>query len=199
MLRMEATTDLEYLGTLAVLARPKAMTNHTMPMIAWMLLACSLISIGCVAEERDPVASDVTIHEVRERHAWDYVGLTEAQATEAARSNGVTFRVYQRDGQSLPLTRDLRPGRINALVIDGHVYYVRVEQRQIDNEGTTDPALLPYLGLSEADARALAATQGRTVRVVQRDDESFTVTTDYRPDRLNLVIRGGMVEAVSAG
>ena len=59
--------------------------------------------------------------------ADDYIGLTEEEALEKARNEGVTARVVERDGESLPVTMDLRFGRHNFSVRDGEVYSVEVE------------------------------------------------------------------------
>lgn len=59
--------------------------------------------------------------------ATDYIGLTEQEAlTQASRANKVA-RVVSRDGESLPVTMDIRPGRLNLYVKDGKVDKVQVE------------------------------------------------------------------------
>ena len=73
---------------------------------------------------------------------------------------------------------------------------------------STDPALAAAQALctelvsakaGEADATATAKAQGMTARVVERDGEAFPATADYRPDRVNLTITGGVVTACTAG
>ena len=54
-------------------------------------------------------------------------------------------------------------------------------------------------GLSEADATAAAAQKGFTVRIVARDGEWYPVTKDYRLDRINLVVAGGVVVGATIG
>ncbi|WP_210491066.1 hypothetical protein [Patulibacter sp. SYSU D01012] len=46
------------------------------------------------------------------------------------------------------------------------------------------------------DAQALAAVRGCAVRVVERDGEGLARTDDLRPERANVVVRGGRVVAV---
>lgn len=56
-----------------------------------------------------------------------YIGLSEADAEAKANVEGVPFRVVMRDGESLPVTMDFRPGRINATVENGFVTEYEVE------------------------------------------------------------------------
>ena len=60
-----------------------------------------------------------------------------------------------------------------------------------------DAAVL--VGLSETEADKFAASKGWTTRVVERDDEQFMVTADWRGDRVNLTVVAGKVTAVSVG
>jgi hypothetical protein len=62
----------------------------------------------------------------------------------------------------------------------------------------TFPATTGYLGKTEADATALAASQKLTVRVVGKDGECGMVTDDLRTDRVNLYLEGGTVKAAGA-
>ena len=56
-----------------------------------------------------------------------------------------------------------------------------------------------YLGLTEEEAVAKAEEAGRRWRVVKRDDQSFPVTRDYRPDRLNFTVKDGKITNVTSG
>ncbi|MCI4664695.1 MAG: hypothetical protein MRY74_08230 [Neomegalonema sp.] len=56
-----------------------------------------------------------------------YVGLTVADARALAKKSAVPFRVVMRDGKHLIVTRDYRPGRINAAVEKGVVTSASVE------------------------------------------------------------------------
>lgn len=55
------------------------------------------------------------------------------------------------------------------------------------------------VGLGEDEAIKVATSKGWASRVVARDGESFMVTTDFRPDRVNLTVDGGKVTSVSVG
>lgn len=56
-----------------------------------------------------------------------------------------------------------------------------------------------FVGLGEVSALDAAADRGWAARVVARDGESFTVTMDYRQDRVNLVVEDGSVTAAARG
>jgi hypothetical protein len=74
---------------------------------------------------------------------------------------------------------------------------------------TTSPASSPatpahlelddYVGMTEDEALAAAAAAGIECRVMSRDDQQMTVTLDFRPDRVNLVVVGGRVQSASVG
>lgn len=57
----------------------------------------------------------------------DYVGLAEQAALDKAKSANTPARVVERDGESLPVTMDYVPGRLNLYVKDGKVYKVQIE------------------------------------------------------------------------
>jgi len=59
--------------------------------------------------------------EPTEESAAVLVGLTEADATDAAEACGWILRVVRRDGEDQPATRDFRPNRVNVEVTDGEV------------------------------------------------------------------------------
>ena len=57
------------------------------------------------------------MQEQRKKSEWlDFIGLIEEAAQSLAAENNVSFRVVERDGESLPVTMDYRPGRINATI-----------------------------------------------------------------------------------
>lgn len=56
-----------------------------------------------------------------------YVGLSEKQALEKAKTEGKPHRVVERDGESLPVTMDFAPDRLNFYVDNGTVTRVEVE------------------------------------------------------------------------
>lgn len=55
------------------------------------------------------------------------------------------------------------------------------------------------IGMNEADAKALIWDNNYMSRIVHRDGEDFMVTTDYRYDRINLYINGGIVFDATVG
>lgn len=55
------------------------------------------------------------------------------------------------------------------------------------------------IGMNESDARTLIYENNYMSRVVHRDGEDFMVTADYRYDRVNLYISGGIVFDATAG
>jgi PBP1b-binding outer membrane lipoprotein LpoB len=54
-------------------------------------------------------------------------------------------------------------------------------------------------GMAEAYAIGKIEEAGYEWRVVQRDQEMFPATKDYRPNRIDLVIKEGIVYQVSVG
>ena len=55
------------------------------------------------------------------------------------------------------------------------------------------------IGMNESDAKALIYENNYMSRVVHRDGEDFMVTADFRFDRVNLYISGGIVFDATAG
>jgi hypothetical protein len=55
------------------------------------------------------------------------------------------------------------------------------------------------IGLTEAAAAEEAESGGWVTRVVARDGENYPATKDYRPERVNLTVIGGIVMSVSVG
>lgn len=60
-------------------------------------------------------------------NANEYVGLAEQAALDKAARERKTARVVERDGESLAITMDYSPGRLNLTVKDGKVSKVQVE------------------------------------------------------------------------
>ncbi len=56
-----------------------------------------------------------------------YSGLAEQAALDKAKAENRSARVVERNGESLPVTMDFAPGRLNLYVNDGKVYRVQVE------------------------------------------------------------------------
>lgn len=55
------------------------------------------------------------------------IAMTIIEAEAYAKESNVPFRVVMKDGESLPVTMDLRPGRINAVVEAGLVVSYTIE------------------------------------------------------------------------
>ena len=53
--------------------------------------------------------------------------------------------------------------------------------------------------MTEPDSVACADKLGWTWRIGQREDEIFAVTMDYRPDRITVTVKNGLVSAVVVG
>ncbi len=123
----------------------------------------------------------------------DYVGLTEEAAVQLAESRGARFRVVERDGQSLPITKDYIVGRINATVQNGIVVKYEIEGKPQNIPATPPATATDYRGLTESAAAQLAETRQVPFRVVKRDGEALAVTMDYRPGRINAEVEKGIV------
>ena len=63
----------------------------------------------------------------------------------------------------------------------------------------TDEAAKALVGLSEQEASKVATGNGWTVRIAMRDGEAFSLTMDYRQDRVNLTIEKDRVTKVDIG
>lgn len=60
---------------------------------------------------------------------------------------------------------------------------------------TTDLAN-SLIGMTEDAAVAKVQATGRTIRIARRDKETFALTMDYRPDRINIQVDNGKVTSV---
>lgn len=131
----------------------------------------------------------------------DYIGMTTAQAQSKAEAEGVMFRVVMQDGESLPATMDLRPGRINATVVNGVVTEYSVESDNSSGQDTTGSipntdatnSVDAFVGMTVMEATTYAATLNVPFRVVMEDGESRPVTADLRPGRINATVEAGVV------
>lgn len=81
--------------------------------------------IGDGAEPLDEISSEQA--QIEAAQALELIGLTEEEAVGVAADNDISFRVVERDGESLPVTMDYRPGRINAVVEGDAVIEYSVE------------------------------------------------------------------------
>lgn len=50
-----------------------------------------------------------------------YIGLSEDEAVDKAQNRNAPYRVVRRDAESLPITHDLRPNRLNFEIDNGIV------------------------------------------------------------------------------
>ena len=66
----------------------------------------------------------------------------------------------------------------------------RPEENTNSKQGTD---MSDYVGLTEEAAIAKAEKEGRRCRTIKRDGQSFPMTRDYRPDRVNLTVESGKV------
>lgn len=148
-----------------------------------------------------PLAAADAWEAAKARHAWTWFALGEAQATEQARRLGGTLVIAQRDGQPQAAPTPPPPG----LVVSVHLHTGRVlwaqtvQDGKVLSEGVVEVALLPWLGLPEAEAQAQVRAAGRAVRVIARDGENFPVTLDFNAERVNLHVVKGVVVAITPG
>jgi len=173
--------------------------------VAYYLLAFNATEVPT----DDPASStetDETTDTISGDDSEGYMGLTEAQAAARAESNDVPFRVVERDGESLPVTEDWRPGRINAAIEDGVVVSYTIEGNDPTNTNEMDDAPVDettptedsgehdaIIGMTEGEAQAYAEANSVPIRVGYRDGEPLPVTMDYRPGRITMQIENGVV------
>lgn len=140
------------------------------------------------------------IEEAAERHDFEWFGLNVADARKKAVESDLPFRVIKVDGNYLPITKDHRPGRINAHVITDKIVAIQIEgQSHSIVEGVIDLSHLSFLGLSEEEAIAHAKLHGLPFRIVIRNGRSYGVTMDYIKNRANAVIVDGKIIAITTG
>ena len=65
--------------------------------------------------------------------------------------------------------------------------------------GKSDAGASAYVGLTKQAATAKADAAGTTWRITREDDESFPVTLDFDPERLNFEIDDGKVTQATYG
>lgn len=124
----------------------------------------------------------------------DYINLTVAAAEAKATTDGVLFRVVEKDGQQLPTTRDYRPGRINAVVTDGIVTDYTVEGMNPVPDETPIPINHDtIIGMTVTQAEVYATTNNVLFRVGTIDGEGQPVTMDYRVGRITASVADGVV------
>lgn len=140
----------------------------------------------------------------RQRHPFEWVGLSLEKASDYAQEHGLSIQVVKRDGVSEPDAEQSRKqGRINldlyeGLVLAAHKDHGPGESMQL-LEGVTVVEFVPFIGLSEEESKALAEAAGRPWRVRTRDGESQMLTMDYVEERVNAIVVDGQVVAATGG
>jgi hypothetical protein len=129
---------------------------------------------------------------------FTYYGRSKAAAIAAAESESLRWHIAREDDQRFVPSHDVDGNRVSFEVEDGIVVLARLEpDGRI--EGSAEPDLRPYLGLTEADAEHRAEDADTPFRVTCRDGELQPVTADYRPDRVNVHVEGDLVVHASSG
>lgn len=163
------------------------------------LLICMLV-VGLSLFMRPGLSAADAWDTAKARHTWTWFALSEAQVVAEARRQGGTLVIERRDGQPQPAAQPPAGLVVHVHLHDGRVLWAQAtDGKTMRAEGAADVALLPWLGLPEADALAQVKAAGRAVRIVARDDEQFAVTLDFNAERLNLHVRKGVVVAITSG
>jgi DNA polymerase II large subunit len=138
------------------------------------------------------VDQDTDTEPVAEETNSDYVGMSVADAQAKAEAEDTLFRVVMEDGESLPTTKDYRPGRINATVESGVVTEYSVEGSEaMETEPAGDHDEI--IGMTTEEAQAYADANDVPFRTGSIDGEAMAVTMDYRPGRITADIVDGVV------
>lgn len=167
------------------------MRNLIFVLVVLILLGLAMYVVVSNNTTEVPVDTPAPIVEEPSVPELDYLGLPEAEAAELAVTNGVAFRVVERDGETQIVTEDFVLGRINAAISEGVVTSYTVESG--DTVPSPEQAHNEIIGLSEAEAEAYAEAAGVSFRVGFRDGEALPVTMDYQPGRITAQIEGGAV------
>ncbi len=167
------------------------MIHYYTPLLLLILL------VGCESPTTDSPA-EVTTENPDSLILW--YGKTKEAAIAQAEATHTLYRIAREDGKRFPMTRDLREGRVTFEIDKGIISYAVTEYRRGSRmEGVADLKLRPYMGLSEADAMALAKKNSVPCRVANRDGKPQALTMDHRPDRVNLSVISGVVVAARFG
>lgn len=126
------------------------------------------------------------VAEAAKRRTWSWFGLAEAA--------GQRLSVVWRDGAEVAGAAT----GVQTAVLAGLVVEAR-HPVSGEVEGCREAALVPLLGLPEAEATAAAKRLQRPVRVVWRDGQGLPATMDFCENRLNLHLAGGLVVAITGG
>lgn len=127
----------------------------------------------------------------------DYIGLTVVAAEARAQDLNEPFRVVKIDGILQPTTKDLREGRINAVVESGVVIAYTVESGRTI-ETTIPPTTVDtnsVVGMSVTEAQAFAAVNNIPFRIGMLDGVPRALTMDYRVGRITATVQNDVVTA----
>jgi|AntAceMinimDraft_12_1070368.scaffolds.fasta_scaffold33904_2 hypothetical protein len=95
---------------------------------------------------------------------------------------------------------EIRPQECPTLsVVDVEVTREKGSDDVTQVAGVVEQFARGLVGFDELEAQFCVETSDLLWRVVGRDGESFIVTLDYSPQRVNVVIISGMVSDVSVG
>lgn len=96
-------------------------------------------------------------------------------------------------------------------ITDEFLVFPKLDNPPTDNPGTPEPSpdapVVPLtgessatlIGLTEEEATKVATGNGWAVRIAMRDGTAFSLTMDYRQDRVNLVVVKNLVTKVDIG
>jgi hypothetical protein len=127
--------------------------------------------------------------------ATDYVGMSPTTGENKAEADGVLFRVVEIDGNSQPITKDLRPGRINATVENDVVvsYTVEAKTPPAQEPATQETNNDKIIGMTNTEAVEYTKANNIMFRVGAIDGEFLPVTMDYRPGRITAELENDIV------
>lgn len=171
---------------------------------SFMGLPAAAPAVELTAEQLEPLLGDYERFRVSRTgdqlklhffgRAFDLVPQTPSKFAFRHTDASVTFDIV--DGVVEAMVVDLMGDQNIARKLSKPTGEVRPMQpdKQQDDQTTAG-----YIGLTEEAAIALARQENRPCRVVERDGQPFPVTRDYRPQRVNLRVRDGVVYAASRG
>ncbi|MFM2091238.1 MAG: hypothetical protein RLZZ127_1727 [Planctomycetota bacterium] len=163
------------------------------------LLVLALLAAPAILAAADPAPAGDAIADAASRRTWQWFGLAEGEAAAKAASASRAFAVMVRDGVAVEPPPVAGAQDLRVVIAQGQVIAARIDADPGEAEGSVDPTLIPWLGRPEAEIAAEAEAAQRPFRVISRDGESFPMTMDWNEQRVNAVVVGGMVVALSGG
>jgi hypothetical protein len=73
-----------------------------------------------------------------------------------------------------------------------------INARMAEMQARADALASRLVGLSEAEAESLAATEDCSMRVARRDEQTFMLTMDYDPSRITATVSNSRVVTAEA-